>query len=800
MDELYVMDQVIKKLNTIHHNLSKRFIKASNNKNNVSNQSKIYTYAGQILISINPCQTFDNLYRPDLCELYYLDKTYTAAPHPFSIANKAFNLFLTLQISQFILVSGESGSGKTECTKSILQYLTWVTQRKKNDSKLPNNIVDSKVNNYLLLSNPFLEYFGNAKTLRNNNSSRFGKLFTLYYSEDGKSLLTANVDTYLLAKSRVVDLPDNEQNYHVFYSIVNSPKDFIKRYIDDDDWKHWKILGKQECLQYSDLSHPFNISRLLDIFKKFGLNDDIVDPIFRILFGILYLGEIQFMNIDNRNDAKLIDDSPLQKAMELWGIPFHLMQFINCLTTVKIRDVSKKLSCSEAHIMAMSVCKGIYECLFNYLVNIIRLRLNEEFTNTENSNILTIIKQNKFEQRSQNFHTNAKCIGVLDLFGFENVHNSLEQFCINYANEELHRHFLNCVVSKELDLLVEEEIANQAIREPINNYLNSQNFVNKEITKHCAYSIENDCSLPGTPISSTRKKKRHYTVSSNDKNSFIIQHYPEDVIYDCTGFIQKNTDYISSDLHYGNLNLIQSELKKVILSGQLQLFYNNILVEFNNQSDFLAESTLKNFNFLQNSANKTTSSTNTIDNSEDNLNTENIIEPKKDFSLMNNTIEASKSEYEDLFSVNKFHDIETIVMDLLSNKSHYKLADVLKQRAYLALGTKDYKKTAPQIYQNSSFQESNLIYETPVNSLEQFNIFESSEKSQNTLGNNSSLTENEYDLPVNIHKHSSDINNSQVSMKENDKINLNLKTPQKYPKQLQEYVIQTLLIKLKGQA
>ncbi|GLU03760.1 hypothetical protein SLE2022_209430 [Rubroshorea leprosula] len=349
--------------------------------------NEIYTYTGNLLIAVNPFRKLPHLYDSHMMAQYKGAAFGELSPHPFAVADASYRQMMNEGISQSILVSGESGAGKTESTKLLMRYLAYMGGRAAAEGRT----VDQQV----LESNPVLEAFGNAKTVRNNNSSRFGKFVEIQYDQSGR-ISGAAIRTYLLERSCVCQVSDPERNYHCFYMLCAAPPEDIQRY----------KLGNPRTLHYLNQSNCYELDgvddskeyiatrRAMDIV---GISNDEQDAIFRVVTAILHLGNIEFKK------GKEIDSS----------VPKDEKSWLHLKTAAELLKCDEKLLEDSLDALA----KIVYSRLFDWIVD----KINSSIGQDPDSKFL---------------------IGVLNIYGFESFKtNSFEQFCINLTNEKLQQHF-----------------------------------------------------------------------------------------------------------------------------------------------------------------------------------------------------------------------------------------------------------------------------------------------------------------------------------------------------------------------
>ncbi|KAK3153628.1 hypothetical protein QOZ80_2BG0178580 [Eleusine coracana subsp. coracana] len=390
--------------------------------------NEIYTYTGRILIAVNPFAKLPHLYDMHMMEQYRGVQFGELSPHVFAIADASYRAMVGENCSQSILVSGESGAGKTETTKLIMRYLTFVGGRATGNIR--------SVEQQVLEANPLLEAFGNARTVRNDNSSRFGKFVQIQFDKSGR-ISGAAVRTYLLERSRVVQISESERNYHCFYQLCASGQ-------DADKYK----LAHPRNFNYLNQSHTFELQGVSDAeeYLKTRRAMDIVgicfadqEAIFRIVAAILHLGNIEFSPGEEFDSSAIKDEKcrfHLQMAADLLMVDASLLLSTLCFRKIKTPEgnIIKAVDNSSAVIGRDALAKTVYARLFDWLVDNINKSIGQDI-----------------DSRAQ--------IGVLDIYGFECFkYNSFEQLCINFANEKLQQHFNKHVFKMEQEEYKTEEI------------------------------------------------------------------------------------------------------------------------------------------------------------------------------------------------------------------------------------------------------------------------------------------------------------------------------------------------------
>jgi myosin V len=480
------------------------------------------------VIAVNPYKWIDGLYGDHLHEQYLKKDRDSLSPHVYSTSTAAYKHMTKNEMNQSILVSGESGAGKTETTKIVMNHLASVAGGRMD--KTIAKVIDV---------NPLLESFGNAKTTRNDNSSRFGKFTLLQFNDRGK-LIGAKCDTYLLEKSRVVSIAEGERNYHIFYQMLAglSPRELLD--IELDPKQKYKYIG-----ELSEMKIPgMDDSKWLESTKKslalIGLDTSAQKTLFQILAGVLVLGEITFSESGESGSA-ISSEIELSQVARLFGLPTGSIQQALCNRTVITRNdsVTVPLDPMEAVENRDALAKTIYSKMFDWMVQ----KINQAISGDE-----SII-------RSQ--------IGVLDIFGFEDfAQNGFEQFCINYANEKLQQKFTTDVFKT-----VEDEYVREGLEWDHIQYQDNKDIVEVIDGKMGIIALMNDhLRQPrGTEEALVNKFKTNHQKKGDEVNphidfpkvkrtQFIINHYAGAVTYETVGFMEKHRDTLQKDL----LDLLQA--------------------------------------------------------------------------------------------------------------------------------------------------------------------------------------------------------------------------------------------------
>ncbi|XP_068580333.1 unconventional myosin-IXAa isoform X6 [Cebidichthys violaceus] len=504
-------------------------------------QEKIYTYVGSILIVINPFK-FLPIYNPKYVKMYDNHALGNLEPHIYAVADVAYHAMLQRERNQCIVISGESGSGKTQSTNFLIHHLTALSQKG----------FASGVEQIILGAGPVLEAFGNAKTAHNNNSSRFGKFIQVNYQESG-TVRGAYVEKYLLEKSRLVYQEHKERNYHVFYYLLAGASEeereafhlmkpeeyhYLSQMTKSTNQLHWDSNCESEgdcfTVEGEDLKHDFE--RLQLAMEMVGFLPSTRKKIFCLLSAILHLGNIRYKKKTYRDDSiDICNPEMLPVVSELLEVKEEML--FEALTTRKTITVGEKLivpyKLSEAGTVRDSMAKSLYSALFDWIV----FRINHALLNIKDLEETTKILS----------------IGVLDIFGFEDYeNNSFEQFCINFANERL-QHYFNQHIFK----LEQEEYRAEGISWHNIDYIDNTGCINLISKKPTAlfHLLDEECNFPqATNQTLLDKFKRQHEGNSYIEfpavmePAFIIRHYAGKVKYGVKDFREKNTDHMRPDI------------------------------------------------------------------------------------------------------------------------------------------------------------------------------------------------------------------------------------------------------------
>ncbi|KAG6596139.1 myosin-like protein [Phytophthora cinnamomi] len=519
----------------------------------------IYTYVGPILIAINPYQQLGDAYSERKMTEYYGKAMGMLPPHVFALADHAYTQLIQGgaldPANQSIIISGESGSGKTETTKIIMQYLARATSYRKGPD---GDVVEAaavaansgmsgalgKLEERVLESNPLLESFGNAKTLRNDNSSRFGKFIEIQFNHHGK-IVGAQILNFLLEKTRIVSQSLGERNYHIFYQLLAGADNALRERLQLKTPHDYEYLRKSECFSIHSCDDAKEFATTRRCMETIGITEDRQEMVFELLAAVLQLGNLQFaMENDtcvtvgdaSANGLKLVasllkvSEDALSKALLTRQLYVGGKVIVQQQNSEQVRDKRDALA------------KGIYSSLFLWLVS--------ELNRTISRN------QDKWG-----------FIGVLDIYGFEKFEwNTFEQLCINYANEKLQRHFNQHMLEVEQNDYAKEGIDwkhidfedNQECLDLIESKVNGKPGIfislddnwrlkGEEANKKFVSNLHNSFGRTSSGHSSSKNKFYVHPKMDADLH-FGIKHYAGEVIYDASGFNDKNNETLNDDM------------------------------------------------------------------------------------------------------------------------------------------------------------------------------------------------------------------------------------------------------------
>ncbi|CAK4069607.1 unnamed protein product [Aphanomyces euteiches] len=472
-----------------------------------------YTYTGDICIAVNPYQWLGSLYSDEQHLKYQRSKKDELPPHVYATSVSAYRSMSNENRNQSVLVSGESGAGKTETTKILMNHLATIAGG-LNDATIAK----------IIMVNPLLESFGNAMTMRNDNSSRFGKFTQLQFDAKG-TLVGAQCKTYLLEKTRVITHEGPERNYHIFYQVLASG--LSELHLDPNF--EYAYLGKLHTTSIEGHTDAQHFEKTKAALERIGLSSTGQTVLFRTLAGILHLGEVEFAAVSDEASQLKPTCNHSHHVCDLLGVDRPALEAALCSRTMQARNekYNVPLAKADAEQCRDALSKGLYANIFDWLVALI---------NTSLSNATKMVNH----------------IGVLDIFGFEHFkHNSFEQFCINYANEKLQQKF-TFDVFKTVQVEYEEEgiqwnhIAyadNADVLQVIESKLGLISLLDEELMRpkgnEEAFVAKAALLMKDDPVIEFPRMSR---------TQFLIHHYAAPVTYDVVGFLEKHKDSLLPDL------------------------------------------------------------------------------------------------------------------------------------------------------------------------------------------------------------------------------------------------------------
>ncbi|EFY91510.1 Myosin type-2 heavy chain 1 [Metarhizium acridum] len=515
-------------------------------------QKEIYTYSGIVLIATNPFARVDSLYVPGMVQVYAGKQRATQAPHLFAIAEEAFIDMIRDNKNQTIVVSGESGAGKTVSAKYIMRYFA-TRESPENPGARSKRGPEamSETEEQILATNPIMEAFGNAKTTRNDNSSRFGKYIEIMFDEK-TNIIGAKIRTYLLERSRLVFQPLKERNYHIFYQLVAGASDSQRQDLDILPIEQFEYLNQGNCPTIDGVDDKAEFEATKKSLQTIGVSEAQQNDIFKLLAGLLHLGNVKITA--SRTDSVLAPTEPsLEKSCAILGVdaPEFAKWIVKKQLITRGEKITSNLSQAQAIVVRDSVAKFIYSSLFDWLVEIINRSLATE-------EVLNRVKS---------------FIGVLDIYGFEHfAKNSFEQFCINYANEKLQQEFNQHVFKLEQEEYLREQIDwtfidfsdNQPCIDLIEGKLGILSLLDEESRLPMGSDEQFVTKLHHN--FATDKQHTFFKKPRFGKSAFTVCHYAIDVTYESEGFIEKNRDTVP-DEHMTVLRATTNPFLKQVLDA-----------------------------------------------------------------------------------------------------------------------------------------------------------------------------------------------------------------------------------------
>eukprot|EP00929_Paragymnodinium_shiwhaense_P105641 TRINITY_DN7068_c0_g3_i1.p1 TRINITY_DN7068_c0_g3~~TRINITY_DN7068_c0_g3_i1.p1 ORF type:complete len:1368 (+),score=413.56 TRINITY_DN7068_c0_g3_i1:90-4193(+) len=524
-------------------------------------QDKIYTYTASVLLAMNPYKWRDGLYEPEQCDQYRGKHIGAMPPHPFAIADTSYRLLVKEKKNQAMLISGESGAGKTETAKIVMKYLGHVSGTGSDFA--------SSLQARVTVAQPILESIGNAATLRNNNSSRFGKYNKIFFDDDGM-LADAGVTTYLLESSRVVVHAQRERNYHVFYEMLAGLSDEQLQEFGLDRKHPYRLLHSAGTpVEGFEEFDKRNYGRLRKAMATIGLEEEQIEANFKMLAGLIHLGDaagdqdVGGTTSSSEDRTVELNEEAVAKAARLLGMDAD--ELAGTLTKKRIKIPGRRSlhevarTASQFRHSLHSLIKAIYKRLFEDIVH----RINKSFKE------LGASREDNGGALSEDGE--RRHIGILDIYGFERLQrNSFEQLCINLANERLQQCFVENVLLAEQDVYRREGLAwtdlpvpdstpvvrcigqvfttlddfSSRLAKGMEKDATDERF-NEKITSEAAKDAERKEILKKPKMSARTRSGGSDGPGLNE--SFTVRHYAGIVDYTTQGWLDKNNDRLLTE-------------------------------------------------------------------------------------------------------------------------------------------------------------------------------------------------------------------------------------------------------------
>uniref|UniRef100_A0A8C8A6K2 Myosin heavy chain 11 n=1 Tax=Otus sunia TaxID=257818 RepID=A0A8C8A6K2_9STRI len=483
---------------SVLHNLRERYF-----------SGLIYTYSGLFCVVINPYKQLP-IYSEKIIDMYKGKKRHEMPPHIYAIADTAYRSMLQDREDQSILCTGESGAGKTENTKKVIQYLAVVASSHKGKKDIS---ITGELEKQLLQANPILEAFGNAKTVKNDNSSRFGKFIRINFDVTGY-IVGANIETYLLEKSRAIRQAKDERTFHIFYYLIAGASEQMRNDLLLEGFGNYTFLSNGHVPIPAQQDDEM-FQETLEAMTIMGFTEEEQIAILRVVSSVLQLGNIVFKKERNTDQASMPDNTAAQKVCHLMGI--NVTDFTRSILTPRIkvgRDVVQKAQTKEQADFAIeALAKAQFERLFRWIL----ARVNKALDKTKRQG--------------------ASFLGILDIAGFEIFEiNSFEQLCINYTNEKLQQLF-----NHTMFILEQEEYQREGIE---------WNFIDfgLDLQPSCDNTDLILLTLQTNPPEQGNHPKFQKPKQLKDKTEFCIMHYAGKVTYNATAWLTKNMDPLNDNV------------------------------------------------------------------------------------------------------------------------------------------------------------------------------------------------------------------------------------------------------------
>merc|ERR1719357_2064800 len=494
----------------------------------------IYTYSGLFCVVVNPYKRLP-IYTEKIIEIYKGKKRHEVPPHVFAITDIAYRSMLQDREDQSILCTGESGAGKTENTKKVIQYLAYVAASKPKGSSHAPTSNDGGLNfgeleQQLLKANPILEAFGNAKTVKNDNSSRFGKFIRINFDASGY-IAGANIETYLLEKARIIRQAPDERTFHIFYQLLLGASPSLKSQMILEDAKNYTFMTKGG-LRVPGIEDVEEFAATQNSMKVMSFSHEEILAMLKVVSSVLQFGNIVFKKERNTDQASMPENTAAQKLCHLLGM--NVMEFTRAILSPRIkvgRDYVQKAQTKEQADFAIeALAKATYERLFRWLVH----RINRALDWTKRQG--------------------ASFIGILDIAGFEIFQlNSFEQMCINYTNEKLQQLF-----NHTMFILEQEEYQREGIEwkfidfgldlQPTIDLIEKPMGIMALVDEECWFPKATDKSFVEKLVSSHNVHPKFVKPDFKSNADFSVLHYAGQVNYSAAQWLMKNMDPLNENI------------------------------------------------------------------------------------------------------------------------------------------------------------------------------------------------------------------------------------------------------------
>lgn len=508
---------------SVLHNLKERYY-----------SGLIYTYSGLFCVVINPYKNLP-IYSEEIVDMYKGKKRHEMPPHIYAITDTAYRSMMQDREDQSILCTGESGAGKTENTKKVIQYLAHVASSHKTKKDQSSSVLShGELEKQLLQANPILEAFGNAKTVKNDNSSRFGKFIRINFDVNGY-IVGANIETYLLEKSRAIRQAKEERTFHMFYYMLTGAGDKLRSELCLEGYNKYRFLSNGNVTIPGQQDRDMYLETM-EAMRIMGIPEEEQIGLLRVISSVLQLGNMSFKKERHSDQASMPDDTAAQKVSHLMGM--NVTDFTRAILSPRIkvgRDYVQKAQTQEqAEFAVEALAKATYERMFRWLV----MRINKALDKTKRQG--------------------ASFIGILDIAGFEIFElNSFEQLCINYTNEKLQQLF-----NHTMFILEQEEYQREGIEWSFIDFgLDLQpciELIEKPASPPGILALlDEECWFPKATDKSFVEKvlqeqgthpKFHKPKKLKDEADFCIIHYAGKVDYKADSWLMKNMDPLNDNV------------------------------------------------------------------------------------------------------------------------------------------------------------------------------------------------------------------------------------------------------------